>query len=239
MSRQTTRFQHQRNITLTPLIQRCPFCREQRPIQYLNFRRVQSLDSKLRLRLRIGQCKTPNCPRHLKPYRPEPELLIAPPRLRFGFDLLAALRHEFPTNHPNVAELSRSLPLPISRRSIPGLITRLNRLDVDLPTIAESISRISHADGGVILLFGQCHFQTSLGRHSIFLICECLTSTPIAALSLEPAQAAATVAALSSFLSHRCRILATLSPPNLEIEPRRFFPAAPHYQFTSPAVVQR
>src|SRR5512135_2861314 len=62
-----------RTLALSPVTLDCPDCRHRTRADYKNFRTVATLDGVVRLALTIRRCHDPDCPRFLRPYRPEAE----------------------------------------------------------------------------------------------------------------------------------------------------------------------
>src|SRR5512144_2298891 len=66
-------------LSLVPVTQDCPECQHRLRARYNNFRTITTLDGVLRLTLAIRRCTKPDCPRFLRPYRPEAEPHFALP----------------------------------------------------------------------------------------------------------------------------------------------------------------
>ena len=71
-------------LNLLPVTRDCPECQHRLQARYNNFRTITTLDSVLRLTLAIRHCTNPDCPRFLRPYRPEAEPHFALPYHEFG-----------------------------------------------------------------------------------------------------------------------------------------------------------
>jgi hypothetical protein len=71
--------QPDRALSLVPVTLDCPECRHRFHADYHNFRTITTLDGVLRLDLTIRRCPNLDCPRFLRPYRPEAEPHFALP----------------------------------------------------------------------------------------------------------------------------------------------------------------
>src|SRR3954453_22783603 len=83
----------ERALTLTPITVNCPEGQRRTHADYNNFRTVTTLDGVTRLTLTIRRCRNPECPRFLRPYRPEAEPHFALPHHEFGLDVIAGKPH--------------------------------------------------------------------------------------------------------------------------------------------------
>src|SRR3954463_6382237 len=73
-----------RALSLAPIVHDCAECQHHTHADYKNYRTVTTLDGVTRLTLTIRRCRNPECPRFLRPYRPEAEAPppLPPPRVR-------------------------------------------------------------------------------------------------------------------------------------------------------------
>src|SRR4051812_21589215 len=121
-----SRQQPDRALALTPLTLDCTDCQHRTHADYNNFRTITTLDGVLRLTLTIRRCPNPDCPRFLRPYRPEAEPHFALPYHEFGLDVMAAVGRLRYAEHRSIPEIHREL----TRRGIVAAVrTVTNPLD--------------------------------------------------------------------------------------------------------------
>jgi hypothetical protein len=112
--------------SLTPVATHCPECSRKFHTDYNNFRTVTTLDGVIRLTLTIRRRPNPDCPRFLRPYRPEAEPHFALPHHEFGLDVPLP-------RAPTRRRLGRS-----QRHQPPGPLRRAPRLGQCRPQAAGS-----------------------------------------------------------------------------------------------------
>src|SRR5438270_6131829 len=96
-------------LTLTPVTTHCPECRQRLHADYNNFRTITTLEGTLRLTLTIRRCHHLECPRFLRPYRPEAEPHFALPDHEFGLDVMTAVGRLRSAEHRSIPEIHREL----------------------------------------------------------------------------------------------------------------------------------
>src|SRR5579864_4852663 len=109
MARTRARPRPNRALTLAPVTSRCPACEQSLWAAYDNYRTVTTLDSVLRLTLRIRRCHNPACSRFLLPFRPEAEAHLALPHHEFGLDVLTLVGRLRHAEHRSVPEIHCAL----------------------------------------------------------------------------------------------------------------------------------
>src|SRR3954466_7345930 len=127
LMRKRSRPQPDRALTLTPLTLDCPDCQHRTHADYNNFRTVTTLDGVLRLTLTIRRCPNPDCPRFLRPYRPEAEPHFALPYHEFGLDVMATVGRLRYAEHRSIPEIHRELTrrgIVVAIRTVTNLLAR-------------------------------------------------------------------------------------------------------------------
>src|SRR5262245_40768412 len=125
MPKRRPRPQPDRALNLVPVALDCPECQHRTQARCKNFRTITTLDGVLYLTLSIRRCPNPDCPRFLRPYRPEAEPHFALPCHEFGLDVMATagrLRH---AEHRSIPEFHRELTgrgLVVAQRPVTTLL---------------------------------------------------------------------------------------------------------------------
>jgi hypothetical protein len=125
--RRRPRPQPDRALTLKPITLDCPECRQRTRADYNNFRTITTLDGVIRLTLSIRRCPNPDCPRFLRPYRPEAEPHFALPYHEFGLDVMAAVGRLRYAEHRSIPEIHRELTrrgIVVAVRTVTNLLDR-------------------------------------------------------------------------------------------------------------------
>lgn len=105
MARVVSRPQASSHRTLGLLISHCCVCGQKLRVDYDNFRRLETLQGSVRLRLRIGRCHREGCARFHRPTRPEEESAIALPQHEFALDVIAWVGQLRYQEHRSVPEM--------------------------------------------------------------------------------------------------------------------------------------
>src|SRR5258708_1521981 len=108
--RRRPRPQPDRALTLKPITLDCPECQHRTRADYNNFRTITTLEGVLRLTLAIRRCPNPECPRFLRPYRPEAESHLALPSPEFGLAVMAAVARLRYPDHRSIPRTHRRAP---------------------------------------------------------------------------------------------------------------------------------
>ena len=129
--RSRPRPQPDRSLTLTPILLDCPECQHRTYADYNNFRTITTLDGVIRLTLTIRRCPNPDCPRFLRPYRPEAEPHFALPHHEFGLDVIALVGRLRYAEHRSVPEIHHELTrrgVALAQRTVTNLLDRYDEL---------------------------------------------------------------------------------------------------------------
>ena len=129
--RRRPRPQPDRALSLVPVTRDCPECQHRLRARYNNFRTITTLDGVLRLTLAIRRCHNPDCPRFLRPYRPEAEPHFALPYHEFGLDVMALVGRLRHAEHRSIPEIHRELTrrgLVVAQRTVTNLLDRYDEL---------------------------------------------------------------------------------------------------------------
>src|SRR5262249_31104141 len=152
--RRRPRPQPDRALSLVPVIRDYPECQHRLWARYDNYRTITTLDGVLRLTLSVRRCNNPDCPRFLKPYRPEAEPHFALPYHEFGLDVMAwggGLRH---AEHRITPETHRELTrrgLVVSQRTVTNLLDRYDELRALASADPQRLGPLLRDQGRVIL----------------------------------------------------------------------------------------
>jgi hypothetical protein len=133
----------------------------------------------------VRRCHNPDCPAHLRPYRPEAEGHFALPHHEFGLDVIAtvgALRY---AEHKSVPEIHAHLKgrgLSVSPRSVSNLLDRYDELLAVALTDDSRLNRLLAAQGRVILAIDG--LQPDVGHEVLWVLRDCLSGEILLARSL-------------------------------------------------------
>src|SRR5262249_22534808 len=120
-----------RALNLVPVTLDCPECQQRTQARYTNFRTLTTRDGVLHLSLSIRRCPNPDCPRFLRPYRPEAEPHFALPSHEFGLDVLARVGRLRHAEHRSIPEIHRELTgrgRVVAPRTVTNLLDRYDEL---------------------------------------------------------------------------------------------------------------
>src|SRR3954471_22130584 len=185
MARKVSRPDPPHTEHLHVLYQHCPDCGKRMWSDYRNDRTVATLLGLTRLVLHIRRCHHPDCPRYLKPYRPEAEGRHALPQHEFGLDVIAhigALRY---AQHRSVPEIHQHLcarGLAIAERTVTNLLDRYDELLAVSLTDAGRLHGLLAEQGRVILAIDG--LQPDVGHEVLWVLRDCLSGTVLLARSL-------------------------------------------------------
>ena len=129
--RRRPRPQPDRALNLVPVTLDCPECQHRTQARYNNFRTITTLDGVLHLTLSIRRCHNPDCPRFLRPYRPEAEPHFALPYHEFGLDVMALVGRLRHAEHRSIPEIHQELTgrgLVVAQRTVTNLLDRYDEL---------------------------------------------------------------------------------------------------------------
>ena len=171
--------------TLEPLRTRCPACGNAMWVGYVNYRTVATLDSIVRLKLKIRRCANPSCERFHKPYRPEAEGAVALPEHEFGLDVIAlvgALRY---AEHRSVPEIHKELTrrgVAVCERTVTNLLDRYDELVALSLADDGRLQRITAEQGRVILAIDG--LQPDVGHEVLWVLRDCISGEVLLAQSM-------------------------------------------------------
>src|SRR5256714_5248566 len=120
-----------RALNLVPVTLDCPECQQRTQARYKNFRTITTLDGVLHLTLSVRRCHNPDCPRFLRPYRPEAEPHFALPHHEFGLDVIATVGRLRYVEHRSIPEIHRELTrrgVVVAVRTVTNLLDRYDEL---------------------------------------------------------------------------------------------------------------
>jgi hypothetical protein len=185
MAKKTPRPEPSITQDLSPLRTDCPHCGRLTWADYHNRRTVATLAGLTRLNLSVRRCHNPDCPAHLRPYRPEAEGHFALPHHEFGLDVLAlvgALRY---AEHRCVPEIHRHLRgrgLALSQRSVSNLIDRYDELLAVALADDSRLAGLLATQGKVVLAIDG--LAPDVGHEVLWVIRDCLCGEILLAKSL-------------------------------------------------------
>jgi hypothetical protein len=218
---------------LEPLSDRCRQCRRRTWADYENHRTVTTLSQVIGLRLKIRRCHNQECPRYLRPCRPEAEGAIALPEHEFGLDVIAlvgALRYGQHRSVPEIhAELS-SRGVIVCQRTVSNLLDRYDELVALSIADDRRLQKVTAAQGRVILALDG--LQPDVGHEVLWVLRDCLSGEVLLAKSLLSATEADLSGLIESVkLSLSVAIVAVLSDGQHSIRNavKATLPGVPHH----------
>src|SRR5215831_14535523 len=183
--RRRPRPQPDRALSLVPVIQDCPECQHRLWARYDNFRTITTLDGVLRVRLAVRRCNNPDCPRFLRPYRPEAEPHFALPYHEFGLDVMATVGRLRHAEHRSIPEIHRELTrrgLVVSQRTVTNLLDRYDELRALATADPERLEPLLRDQRRVILAIDG--LQPDVGHEVLWIFRDCLSGEILLARSL-------------------------------------------------------
>jgi len=170
---------------LRPLRVNCPHCGQHMRADYTNRRTLATLAGRTRLNLTIRRCRNPDCPAHLKPYRPEAEGRYALPHHEFGLDIVALVGRLRYAQHRSVPEIRRHLTglgVAVSERTVTNLLDRYDELLAVAVTDDRRLRQALASQGRVVLAIDG--LQPDVGHEVLWVIRDCLSGEVLLARSL-------------------------------------------------------
>ncbi len=170
---------------LDALYQDCPTCQRRLWSDYRNYRTVATLLGLMRLVLRSRRCHNADCPRYLRPYRPEAAGRHALPQHAFGLDVIALVGARRSAEHrsvPAIHHLRTARGLAIAQRTVTNLLDRDDELLAVTRTDADRLRGLL-ADQGRVLLASD-GLQPDVGHEVLWGLRDCLAGTVLLARSL-------------------------------------------------------
>src|SRR5947209_9798837 len=183
--RRRPRPQPDRALTLKPMTLDCPECRHRTRADYNNFRTITTLEGVLRLTLAIRRCPNPECPRFLRPYRPEAESHLALPYHEFGLDVMATVGRLRYAEHRSIPEIHRELTrrgIVVAPRTVTNLLDRYDELRALATADPRRLGPLLRPQGRVILAIDG--LQPDVGHEVLWVLRDCLSGEILLARSL-------------------------------------------------------
>jgi hypothetical protein len=183
--RKRSRPQPDRALTLTPLTIDCPECQHRTRADYNNFRTITTLDGVLRLTLTIRRCPNPDCPRFLRPYRPEAEPHFALPHHEFGLDVMATVGRLRYAEHRSIPEIHRELTrrgVVVAVRTVTNLLDRYDELRALASADPKRLEPLLRHQRRVVLAIDG--LQPDVGHEVLWVLRDCLSGEILLARSL-------------------------------------------------------
>jgi hypothetical protein len=185
MPRTRSRPRPTRAQSLTPVATHCPECARRLHTDYTNFRTVTTLDGVTRLTLTIRRCPNPDCPRFLRPYRPEAEAHFALPHHEFGLDVIATVGRLRYTEHRSIPEIHRDLTrrgIVVAPRTVTNLLDRYDELRALASADPKRLEPLLRPQRRVILAIDG--LQPDVGHEVLWVLRDCLSGEILLARSL-------------------------------------------------------
>jgi Transposase, Mutator family len=183
--RRRPRPQPDRALTLVPVTLDCPECQHRTRARYTNFRTISTRDGVLRLTLSIRRCPNPDCPRFLRPYRPEAEPHFALPYHEFGLDVMALVGRLRHAEHRSIPEIHRELTgrgLVVAQRTVTDLLDRYDELRALATADPKRLGPLLRQQRRVILAIDG--LQPDVGHEVLWVLRDCLSGEILLARSL-------------------------------------------------------
>ena len=172
-------------LRLTPVQLDCPECRQWLHADYHNFRTITTLEGTIRLTLTIRRCHNLECPRFLRPYRPEAEPHLALPYHEFGLDVVTLVGRLRYAEHRSIPEIHRELirrGVPLAQRTVTNLLDRYDELKALSSADPQRLGPLLRPQGRVILALDG--LQPDVGHEVLWVLRDCLSSEILLARSL-------------------------------------------------------
>jgi hypothetical protein len=189
-TRRRPRPQPDRTLTLTPVTLDCPECQHRLHADYSNFRTITTLDGVLRLTLTIRRCPHADCPRYLRPYRPEAEPHFALPYHEFGLDVMALVGRLRHVEHRRIPEIHQELTrrgVVAAQRTVTNLLDRYDELKALSSADPKRLGPVLRAQRRVVLAIDG--LQPDVGHEVLRVLRDCLSGEILLARSLLSARA--------------------------------------------------
>ena len=183
--RRRPRPQPDRALNLVPVTLDCPECQHRTQARYNNFRTITTLDGVLHLTLSIRRCPNPDCPRFLRPYRPEAEPHFALPYHEFGLDVMALVGRLRHAEHRSIPEIHQELTgrgLVVAQRTVTNLLDRYDELRALATADPERLGPLLRHQRRVILAIDG--LQPDVGHEVLWVLRDCLSGEILLAKSL-------------------------------------------------------
>src|SRR3954468_16254734 len=177
--------QPDRALSLVPVTRDCPECQHRTLARYNNFRTITTLDGVLHLTLSVRRCHNPDCPRFLRPYRPEAEPHFALPYHEFGLDVMALVGRLRHAEHRSIPEIHKELTgrgLVVAQRTVTNLLDRYDELRALATADPQRLGPLLRDQGRVVLALDG--LQPDVGHEVLWVVRDCLSGEILLAKSL-------------------------------------------------------
>src|SRR5882757_751574 len=177
--------QPDRALSLVPVTRDCPECQHRLWARYNNFRTITTLDGVLHLTLSVRRCINPDCPRFLRPYRPEAEPHFALPYHEFGLDVMALVGRLRHAEHRSIPEIHLELTrrgLVVAQRTVTNLLDRYDELRALASADPKRLGPLLRQQHRVILAIDG--LQPDVGHEVLWVLRDCLSGEILLARSL-------------------------------------------------------
>src|SRR5262249_25674786 len=152
---------------------------------YHNFRTITTLEGTLGLTLTIRRGHNLECPRFLKPYRPEAEPHFALPYHEFGLDVMTTVGRLRSAEHRSIPASHRELTrrgIPLAQRTVTNLLDRYDELRSLASADPKRLQPLLSAQRRVILAIDG--LQPDVGHEVLWVLRDCLSGEILLAQSL-------------------------------------------------------
>ena len=183
--RRRPRPQPDRALTLVPVTRDCPECQHRLSADYKNFRTITTLDGTIRLTLTIRRCPNLECPRFLRPYRPEAEPHFALPYHEFGLDVMTTVGRLRYAEHRSIPEIHRELTrrgIVLAPRTVTNLLDRYDELRALATADPKRLEPLLRPQRRVVLAIDG--LQPDVGHEVLWVLRDCLSGEILLAKSL-------------------------------------------------------
>src|SRR3954462_6440279 len=174
-----------RALSLAPVTLDCPECRHRLHADYHNSRTITTLDGVLRLDLTIRPCPNLDCPRFLRPDRPEAESHFALPHHEFGLDVMATVGRLRYAEHRSIPEIHTELArrrVAVAVRTVTNLLDRYDELRALATADPRRLEPLLRHQRRVVLAIDG--LQPDVGHEVLWVLRDCLSGEILLAQSL-------------------------------------------------------
>lgn len=185
MARRNARPKPTQEQFLEPVRTECPTCGQAMWADYSNHRTVVTLDGLVRLHLKIRRCRSADCARFHRPYRPEAEGVFALPQQEVGLDVIAQVGVWRYAEHQSVPEIHRRLQargVDLAERTVTYLLERYDELLALSISDKGRLREITAREGRVVLALDG--LQPDVGHEVLWILRDCLSGEVLQAKSL-------------------------------------------------------
>jgi hypothetical protein len=197
MGGKTRRAEATQERRLRPEVMVCRECGQRLRLEYSSWRKVATLEGLVRLKVSIGRCTNPACPRYHVPTHPLEEGRLALPHYEYGLDVLAFIGRRRYREQATAKQIHAALAqraVRISQRNVQYLLERDDEL-VAL-SVRDSPERRARLEAQGRLILAIDGLQPDVGHEVLWVIREVLSGEVLLARSLLSSRQAELVALL-------------------------------------------